>query len=584
MFPTDSIYGVHDRDGAYLIVEAGREGWVVIAEAIGHNDPDIVTGGQYLHLAEQGLVAMVRLNNGWNPDGTIPEHEYVPAFSVKAGRFAAASVGCSHWIIANETNHQQEWPHGQPITPADYAACFVACQREIKARAGAEHQVIVGAVAPWNVDTGYPGNESGDWLVYFQDVLRLIEERGGTVDGITLHTYTHGTDPALVTSEATMDAPYTDRRFHFRAYQDFMHAIPDHLQDVPVYITETDPDVEWADVNSGWVQAAYREIDEWNADPERQTIWCLALFRSAHCDTWHWLDKAGVVADFKVALAEGYERPEARPEEDNVTGFDGTFTGAVREVDGISALKVIRPWVPWWNKEETRPEFTSNVEHALSGHGQCQKVFHVFTTWEGGIYQVAEAQPGQRLRVWFQVKMGSGTKDNPDRKGNGRTWIGIDPFGGTDLTSASVVWSEVMDRVYDEWTLIEVEAVALANQVTIFTRTTWEWAVGWNDVFFGEADLEVIEDTPSPTPTPTPVPSGDHTVTVLLNGQQVVDAPFAVEIQGISFFPVASATSYASETQLEIVDDWPFDMLPPWDEVPAWLRWLIRQVFWRHRY
>jgi hypothetical protein len=51
---------------------------------------------------------------------------------------------------------------------------------------------MTAPVAVWNVETG-------DWLEYF-DVLMQEEQ-----DGIALHTYTHGSDPSLITSEAMMD-------------------------------------------------------------------------------------------------------------------------------------------------------------------------------------------------------------------------------------------------------------------------------------------------------------------------------------------------------------------------------------------
>ena len=38
------------------------------------------------------------------------------------------------------------------------------------------------AVGPWNVDTKYEGNPTGDWVTYFADMLDEIADRGGRVE------------------------------------------------------------------------------------------------------------------------------------------------------------------------------------------------------------------------------------------------------------------------------------------------------------------------------------------------------------------------------------------------------------------
>ena len=148
----------------------------------------------------------------------------------------------------------------------------------IKAVSGhADDQVLVAGAAPWNALLTYPGNTNGDWVQYFADVLKAIG--AANCDGVTVHTYTHGTDPALIRSEAKMAAPYQNRRFHFRAYQDFMAAIPQEMRGLPVYITETDQgDDPWRNANTGWVRQAYDEINAWNLAND-QKIRSLVLYR-----------------------------------------------------------------------------------------------------------------------------------------------------------------------------------------------------------------------------------------------------------------------------------------------------------------
>lgn len=310
------IFGIHDPGGEHLMAEQGRKGWVLITEEIGRNPYDY-SGKDYSALEAAGFGVMVRLNNGYSTPslgsypGTIPERDVsgqnYQDFAVRCGNFVEYSRGCHIWIIGNEMNHPYEWPggpQGQMITPHMYADCFKRCYTQIHRRPGhGSDQVIVGAVAPWNASAQYPGNERGDWIKYLADVLTHL---GGKCDGIALHTYTHGYEPAKITSYARMDPPFQDRYYEFRTYRQFMEAIPLSLRGLPVYITETDQNDPWARRNTGWVQAAYAEIDKWNQDPTRQKIRCLLLYRWLPHDQWSFADIQEVKDDFRAALGNDY--------------------------------------------------------------------------------------------------------------------------------------------------------------------------------------------------------------------------------------------------------------------------------------
>lgn len=191
------------------------------------------------------------------------------------------------------------------ITPALYAQCYKLCRDAIHRVAGHEaDQVLIGAVAPWNNQTTYAGNTRGDWIQYFQDILTTLGPSG--LDGMTLHTYTHQADPNLITSEQKMSPPFADRYYEFRAYMDFMNAIPATMRTLPVYITETNQDVPWLNQNIAWVQRAYGEIHWWNQQPNTQKIRALVLYRWPAIDRWFIEGKGGVVDDFKTALQQEY--------------------------------------------------------------------------------------------------------------------------------------------------------------------------------------------------------------------------------------------------------------------------------------
>ncbi len=78
------------------------------------------------------------------------------------------------------------------------------------------------------------------------------------------------------------------------------------MRDLPVFITETDQgDVQWQNENTGWVRAAYAEIDAWNRS-NTQKIRSLILYRWPQVagDRWGIEGKANMIADFRAALGQ----------------------------------------------------------------------------------------------------------------------------------------------------------------------------------------------------------------------------------------------------------------------------------------
>jgi hypothetical protein len=307
------IFGMHDRGGESLMMNKGKHGWVLVTEAIGA-DPNNRNGSNYTDLTNKNLGVIVRLNNGYGSGGTIPRSGEYANFARRCGNFVQASPGCRIWIIGNEMNLAAErpgGPNGQAITPKLYATCYRKCRAEIRRRPGhAKDLIVVGAVGPWNTQTRYAGNQRGDWVRYFADILKLL---GDDVDGIALHTYTHGQDPGLVFSNDKMNAPFQKYHYHFRAYRDFMAAIPYSLYDRPIFITETDQYGAWRDGSTGWVRNAYKEIADWNHNAENQPIQSLILYRwiignpdDAREVGWAIVNKGGVQDDFRQAMNSEY--------------------------------------------------------------------------------------------------------------------------------------------------------------------------------------------------------------------------------------------------------------------------------------
>lgn len=300
-----TIYAIHDVDGASFLTQNETSGWLVQAINV-WNDASV----DYTPLVAQGLRVIVRLNNGYGSQGTIPPPPQYDAFAQKCADWVAQSKGARLWIIGNEMNTSAERPSGQPILPSQYASCFLKCRAAIQAKTGhAGDQVIHGAIGPYNIETIYPGNSSGDWIKYFKDVLATTQ---GNCDGISIHCYARGQTPSAITDGTTYPAPYQSNYNGFLAYRNFMNAIPAAMRTLPVYITETQPIIggapNWLNDNLSWIRAAYAEINSWNSNTANQPIQALTMFRWLNTNVnWCFSTKPNVLNDFRDALAQNFK-------------------------------------------------------------------------------------------------------------------------------------------------------------------------------------------------------------------------------------------------------------------------------------
>lgn len=484
------IFGMHGECPRNVLTK----GWLVETYELGR-DPYNLTGVDLSSWNGYGTIA--RLNHGYFPNGTIPLPQYYQDFATRCANFVSNTVGCSHFIIGNEPNHEQEWPQGQRIHANEYVDCFNLCYQEIKNIEPSAH-ILVAAIAPWNV-------QSGDWLDYFEYVLNNIVD----CDGITIHTYTHGSDPSLIFSEQKMDAPYQDRYYNFYAYIDFMDRIPDRFRNVPIYITETNQNDPWLNVNQGWVRNAYLEIDNWNKTGLQQ-IKCLALYRWQY-DQWEIKGRNNVILDFLAAQENEYITGDEM-EEIFRDGFENGYYHADDPYSGeneVNELECPEGWIPDWIQgtapgENHRPEYKPRVgtEEVQFGN-KCVGIHTTSASHDGVLYRQLSVLSGATVRATAWA-MGKGDG------GHGMV-VGIDPTGGTDFKSQNVAWgdwwsTDVPDWVEGAWAEIDCETVAESSKVTVFLRTTARYANS-NAAHFDEV---VIESDATP---PIPPPSGglqDH--------------------------------------------------------------------------
>lgn len=404
------LHGLHDAGLEHLMLNPGKPGWLTLTFALG-SDPHDASGVDLRPYGNNGIGVIARLNNGYRPAGTIPLPQHYEAFARRCANFVQASPGCARWQIGNEPNHEQEWPEGQRILPEQYAECYLECRSAIKS-VQPKAEVLVAAVAPWN----------GDWLDYWRKVITLI---GTDTDGYTIHIYTHGADPALCHSDEQQHGWY----WHLRTYIDQLLPIPPINHNLPVYATECNQgDHAWADVNSGWVQEAYAEIDSYNRSEKLPKIHCLCLYRSRG-DKYELYNKPNVQADFSVAVARGYPVPARKaPEPPAVTPVD---TVHIPNVSGLPAaqprvwdsrlydrgVRVTTPTVApgqkywrfsegkWVNDRSLGGDHHIYVDPRINGARQVGQEIEV--KWDGGSTTIkTEAKPGEPYGANFNMSPG----------------------------------------------------------------------------------------------------------------------------------------------------------------------------------
>ncbi|MGH7645990.1 MAG: PKD domain-containing protein [Gemmatimonadales bacterium] len=333
------LYGIHDHDPnpqEFLdhIKTRGATGWVTATVAIGNN-PNDAGGGDFSWLANQGHTVIVRLNNGYCGNGTIPVAEKYDDFARRAANYVAASRGANIWVIGNETNLAGEWPpansHARYVSPQDYARLFRKVYDAIKAvRPGAK--VVPQALAPFAGPYG-TGSLCGythdanplNWVQYLNQMLTAIRASGG-IDGVALHINSRGYTHDAIHSTQRVNAAGQALYFSFYVYKDWVNlGIPPELYHLPIYATESNgihywsgghPENPSSHYEPGWVQAVYAEINRYNQEAVatgKPIFRSINLYRwCAWCDGWN-IDgsryKGQILADLDQAVSAGYRWP-----------------------------------------------------------------------------------------------------------------------------------------------------------------------------------------------------------------------------------------------------------------------------------
>ncbi|MDX1994856.1 MAG: LysM peptidoglycan-binding domain-containing protein [bacterium] len=162
-----------------------------------------------------------------------------------------------------------------------------------------------------------------------------------------------------------------------------------------------------------------------------------------------------------------------------------------QELEGAPPPVVAAGWTPWYNPptdemsvgQNVQPEYAPASADAEPQIGRiragedAQKIFAIFSTFDGGIYQrvTSGIEPGTELRftiyAWVWSSNREDLPDESDEDADVTVEVGIDPTGGTDPASDLIVWSLPAEQ-YDNYRPYSVNATATTNAVTVYVRTT----------------------------------------------------------------------------------------------------------------
>ncbi len=203
-------------------------------------------------------------------------------------------------------------------------------------------------------------------------------------------------------------------------------------------------------------------------------------------------------------------------------------------IDANPGLRVAANWQPWHlptpsgqpTSINARPEYRPAPPTRVRSGGAAQEYNTFFATHTAGVYQRVPVTPDTDLRLSVYVYVwSSGTFANPDVSEQPNRVIinvGLDPTGGTDPTSASIIWSADAEY-YDQYREMSVTARSKGTAVTVFVRTAPRGFVGVNNIYLDDAMLAPLSEFPPqtgtvqvPTATPSPViivPTQEGTLT-----------------------------------------------------------------------
>ncbi len=181
--------------------------------------------------------------------------------------------------------------------------------------------------------------------------------------------------------------------------------------------------------------------------------------------------------------------------------YNCNFDHFVDRSEGGSTRIVPDGWIPWVTMGN--PAFDRD-DHGSAPGAPAQRIWSDGGAWTAGLYQQVPVAQGRG----YVARIDWAAPNAPDIERR----LGIDPLGGTDPMSPSVVWGSSSwedTRMPD----LHVSAYAQAPTITVFVWTHHPISHGADQVFLDAVTLVEDPTMPSPTPKPSLTPNPSPTPT-----------------------------------------------------------------------
>jgi LysM repeat protein len=281
-------------------------------------------------------------------------------------------------------------------------------------------------------------------------------------------------------------------------------------------------------------------------------------------------------------------------------GFEGQYSSYIPETPQeladcprniCTTAQLPEGWKPWWVKErptDVNPEYKpaeANVGgNRIHSGSRAAQYFSFWTTHKAGLRQTVTVPANALLEFSVFGQAWISEDDNSsvsDRSGTPNMQIGIDPTGGTNPYSPSVVWSGYQ-QPYDAYVRFAVQARAQGEQVTVFTFSapsinpnSPEYGFKHNDIYWDDASLVVVGAGAAPAVAPSSSGGGSAPAPAAPAAPAYVPGPTATpnadgviytEVQsGDSIWALAARAGITLDEILEFNDMDRFDVLRPGD-------------------
>jgi hypothetical protein len=171
--------------------------------------------------------------------------------------------------------------------------------------------------------------------------------------------------------------------------------------------------------------------------------------------------------------------------------------------DGIDG-QIPGGWDVWSNGQPPASDYNQFLPYTRSAPGSWE-MRGGFVAWTGGgLQQVSGVIPGATYRftiyafAWTCNDLEFSCTDaegrTSDQSFNSQIRVGIDPTGGTDAGSGSIVWSG-FGTSYDSFSPFTIDAVAQSGTITVFTyNTVSQPPPALRQMFWDDASLVQVGD------------------------------------------------------------------------------------------